>query len=1030
VALEEQVLLSIDDALNSVGQLETALTSAASLFASSLTEALSVLDSLQVGTVDATEVTTAIDAAVTGADLAPVVTADASSVTADIDSAVAAVDAQVTPSTDAGSITADIDAAVQAADATVPINVDASAVAGEIDAAVAGADSTVTIGADTSQATDAVNQLGSAASSSAGGVEQLRGVAEGLGTAAALGKGEVGALGEAAGGLGVGAGVAAGGIAALTGFTAELFHAAAEGQVAENKFASSLGDVAESVKHVNIGGLNEDLVGLATRTGNAKDQLLLADAKIGDLGHSAGATDPQIAALAEQINVVAIRATTMNPNLGEAGDVADRLAGAFARGGRALIPFGIALTSSEINARALRDTGKSTATELTLFEKAAAGAAITTERLGSHLGTDINQGAKSAEVQIRSLKQEFHLALEELGKPLLDPLVRALREGQPLLIQIGTDLGHLAEAVLPLFQKGIEAIAPLVGGASVAFGLLLDVVKPIVDVLLAIPTPVFTAVAAFFALSPVIEGAVAGFVALRAVMIGVKEVGIASVGESLITAINPVSILALGLAGLVTVFLSQAASARKAKEDNQSYADALGNVNKSVDATIFERVNKAFRDQATAVTAAGSSVEQLTHQVTSGKAGYSEFLAQLERSGTITASARAALESTSTPIAKLILQGGQLATGNQNLNHSTVALIDAFQRQQVSAEKAAKTEVEQFAAQNAGNRAAVEGATARNKLKDGTTDYLGVLRQVKPATDAEAGAQKGAAGAAADHAAAIKKLDDQLNALLQDELGAVSSSIKLERAQLGVQSAAEALTAAQKDATDAVNAHGKASEEAKVSSEKLHSAELDVRQSALDLAAAHIDAEQKVRQLTGASLSAADQQAITAQAFRQTAQTVGADSPLGQRLLQTANQLDTLHGPPPIEVDVNTALAEGRLRDLQARLNSLNQASFDAGRLASGGQLRMAGGPVAAGDSYVVGEREAEVFVPSVSGTIFNQAQLRQIVASAANLGIEARSPTTSAAPVTQNVNVYEVAADPRATAFAVSSRIGQAARR
>jgi len=1034
VALEEQLLLDISDALTNVGQLETALTSAASLFASSISDALSVLDSLQVGTVDASEVTTAIDTAVTAADLAPVVTADATAVTDDIDTAVAAVDAQVTPTTDAGSITSDIDAAVQAADATVPLNIDVSNLAAEIDSAVANADTNVTIGADTGDATAQIDQLGQAAKSGGANLDGIAKSAEGFGIAAALGKGEVGALRDVTGQLEGSAGAAGLGLVALTGTAAELFHIAAEGQVAENKFASSLGDVAEQVKHVEIGGLNEDLIGLATRTGNAKDQLLLADAKIADLGHSAGATNPQIAETATQINAIAIRATTMNPNLGQAGDVADRLAGAFARGGRALIPFGIALTSSEINARALADTGKATAKELTLFEKSAAGAALATERLGDHLGKDIDQGAKSAEVQIRSLKEEFHLALEELGKPLLDPVVRALREGMPLIALLATDLGELAQAVLPLFSKGIEAIAPLVGGASVAFGILLDVVKPIVDLLVAIPTPVLTAVAAFFALGPVIETASTALLALRVAVLGVSEAGIAGIGPALSAALNPATLLAAGLAVLVGVFISQAASAKKAKEENQAYADQLGDVKKSVDATIFERVNKAFLDQSSAVTKAGTSIEQLTHQVAAGKSGYSDFLGGLERTGLITEGVRKTLESTNRPIIELNSSTLRLANGNKDLSSSTVGLIGAFQGQQKAADAAAKTEVQQFAAQSASNKAAVDGAAARNRLANGTTDYIGVLRQVKPPLDAEAAGNQKGATEADKHTAAIKALDDELNKLVATELAAFDSGLKLERAQIAVQTAAIALTKAQIDARDATNQFGGASDQARDANIKLHTAELDVEQSALALAQANIDAQNKTLALTGASLSAEQQQHITSQAFRDTAATVGIDSPLGQRLIQTANQLDSLHPPPPITVQVDTSFALSNIAAVQTSLDQLNRTAVSSALAGDPVPLgrRMAGGPVSAGQSYITGEVEPELFVPNVSGFIFNQAQLRQIVTSAANLGIQAQPPqqTTAAAPVNQTVIVNEVANDPRATAFAVSSRIGQKARR
>lgn len=997
MALEEQVLLDISDALNSVGQLETALTTAASLFATSLAESLNILDSLQVGTVDASEVTVAIDAAVAGAALAAIVTADAS------------------------AIAPEVDAAVAASEATVPVHADAGAVAAEIDEAVATADTTFTVTADTSQAQADVADLGESASGSTGEVDTLSNSVETFSSVASAGTGNLEGLAGSVSNIGPGSAAAVTGVTALAGTTLALFHAASDADVADRRFAGSLGELAASVQDVRIGGLNEDLGTLATRTGNSREQLQLASARINDLGLSSGVAAPKVAETVQQIDLLAIRATTMNPTLGEAGDVADRMGNAFARGGKALAPFGISLSSAEINARALADTGKSTTAELTQFEKAAAGAAITTERLGDHLGTDINEGAQSAEIQIRSLKQEFVLTLVELGKPLLDPLVRGLREGEPLLVALATDLGQLAAAVLPLFAKGIEAIAPLVGGASVAFGLLLDVIGPVVDLIVSIPTPILTAVAAMAAIGPALSALPTLFFAVA----GGVDAMVAGFGAL----VSPVGLIALTIGGLAAVFISQANEAKKAKQENQAYADQLGDTKKAIEDVIGAKVAEAFKAQSDAVTRAGTSFENLTKQVQNGRTGYLAFLDDLQRTGAISAETRRALESTNAEMGRGRAVGGALAAENLGLNASTQKLVGTFQDEQKAAAAAAKTQVELFSAESRGNAAAVSAVITKEKLKGTTIDYISVLRQVKPPLDAEAAGQDKAKAAADKHTEALKALDESLRKVIETQIGAGQAGIRLERAQLAVAEAARQLVTAQGAARDAVAQHGAASNEAKEAEDKLHGAELDVEESAYALAAAHLDAEAKTRGVTVAALGAETQQHFTAEAFRQTARTVGEDSDLGQRLIQTANKLDSFH-PIDLGFNVDTSQADAAISRLQANLRSLHDNPTVINILtqdATGLPARMAGGPVTGGAPYVVGEKEPELFVPAVSGWVFNQSQqsqLREI--------LNAMPQGQPGASVTNNyeVTVNEVAADPRATAFAVSSRIGQRARR
>lgn len=1069
MALEERVELDISDALNSIGTLETALTSAGALFGASITEALSVLDSLSVGQVDASEVTTAIDAAVVAADTEPAVTADASEVTTAIDSAIEAADAEVSPDTDAGGITDDIDAAILAAvaivtpdtdadavtsdiegaitdaDAEVSPTADTAALVDEIEGAVADTDVTVEVSADTAQAEQEISDLGATATSASGGVDNLTGAVSGFTAASALGRGEVSGFGDGVFSVSEKAGVAGAAVTALAATTGFLFSAAAESEQAERRFANSLGDVAEQVLRVNIGGLNEDLLVLAERTGNDDEALLRASARLADLGRSAGATSPQIAETSTQINALAIRATTMNPQLGEAGEVADRLSAAFARGGRALVPYGIALTSAEINTRALADTGKASAADLTIFDKAAAGAAITVERLGDHLATDINEGAQSAEVQIRSLRQEFANAVEELGVPLLDPVVRSLRSGLPLIEQVAGDLAELATAVLPLVEKGIISLAPLVGGTSAAFGILLDIVSPVVDLLVSIPTPVLTAVAAFFAMRPALEagGNAVGF--LRQHLVSLRETGAAGIGQSisagLASIVTPANVAAVGVGALVTYFISQASEARKAKEENQAYADQLGDTKKALDEVIEGRVAEGFRDQAEAVTDAGTSFEILSRQVASGRRGYDEFLAGLVRTGTISAGAARELGRTSTTVEDLAVATATGTIGNERLSASSATLVARFRAQQVAAEAAARTEVQQFAAQSSSNAIMVRRAETQNRLTGGTVDYVAVLRQVKPPLDAEATGQSKAAEAADDHARKIAGLNARLNELIETQLGVFSSSIALERAQLRVSEAARGLTEAELAAREAVAQHGAASDQAKEAQDRLHSAELDVRQSALDLAQAHLEAEARVRGVDVASLSAETQQRLTAAAFREVAGTVGVGSDLGQRLIETAQQLESLH-PVNFSIEIDTSVAQSRVNQLRTSLDELNRNAVRdvlRGDLLPGvgsGQGQARGGPVNPWVTYPVNEEtsHSEWFVPPVPGGYIataSQAQgaIRQAVYDVMGSGGFA-SPGGGGSTTNQYVTVNQVANDPRATAAAVSARIGQGARR
>lgn len=423
--LEESLILDINEALRGIDQIESALSDSVSRFKVELADALGLLSNVDVST-DATDLTTEINNALDEADttIDPVLAGDALST--EVAQAIDAADTNVEIEADASNVTAEIDQAIQDVDTTLP------------DIEVPPID---TSGSD----------------ASLGGLQKS---ISGVGLAAAgLAGGELSSLNDGLGKMGGAGQAAAVGVGALSATTGYFIKNALESDQATARFNLILGDMAGTVEHVDIGGLNEDLGELAERTGQDDEALRQAAASMFQLGAQSGRTKESVAETTDQILALATRAAVLNPSLGQAGDVAARLSTALARGGRFAAQYGLSLTSAEITARALADTGKDTASELTLFEKSAAGAALATDQLGDSLSTTLNEGAETSTIQLQSLEETFKNATEEIGKPLIAPFIEVMRGAQPLLLAVATTFGRLAEALLPLV---IELMPPLV----------------------------------------------------------------------------------------------------------------------------------------------------------------------------------------------------------------------------------------------------------------------------------------------------------------------------------------------------------------------------------------------------------------------------------------------------------------------------------------------------------------------------------------------------------------------------------------
>lgn len=482
MALEERLELDIAEALRGVDNIEDALTAATQAFKVGIAEALDLLSSVAIAEVDASVITTSIDAAVEAADLEPEITAETDGITAAIDEAVGAADLEAAVAADASQVTSAIDAAVEAADTQAVVDADASGIPESITAALGEVDASVEIGAITSGITEQIEaaitsadtelnvsantdeaeaslqslaEAGGAAEEGIGGSADAMGA---LGGASQLATGDLAGVGATLGAVSARGSAVAGGVLAVASALGAAASAALESETAQRRYNTVLGQFGDAVDSgAAITGFANNLGELAEKTGNSDEAMKLAAARIFDLGQSAGVAGPQVAATTDQILLLATRASVLNPTLGDAGAVADRLTVALARGGRALVDFGISLSPEQIEAFAT-SLGKSS-DELTVYDRAAAGAALATQQLGERLRTDITEGADQPAIAIRRLQEEFGNALEAFGQPLLEPLIAALEAGQPALIELSNIFRDLGTVVIPLLIPVLQGLA-------------------------------------------------------------------------------------------------------------------------------------------------------------------------------------------------------------------------------------------------------------------------------------------------------------------------------------------------------------------------------------------------------------------------------------------------------------------------------------------------------------------------------------------------------------------------------------------
>jgi hypothetical protein len=444
--------------------------------------------------VDADAVTEGITTAVTAADSTVTPDAETEQLTLGIEGAVSSADGSVATTADEGAITEGIETAVSSADAEVKIEADLSDVEAQLEG-IANIDIS-SVGGGFSAADEQAQELSDTLEDLSEGSEETgdalgktSNVSTTLATVFSAAKGDgralLGTLKALPSGFGP---VAAGAGAVVLAFSA-MEQAGARSIAATERLQTVLGKAAEGIETIDVGGLSGDLGELAVQAGVSGGALRNAAANAAQMGISSGATKREVVDFANNVNALALRATALNPQLGEAGAVAERLNTVLGRGGRFLNRYGIDMTAAEITTRALQQTGKDTARELTSFERSTAGASIAVEKLGDKMGTDFTKGTQQMSVRIKSIKAELSSAFASAGKPLVEPTIEAMESLSEVATELSTILGELGSAGIPLLVAGFKAV-----------GLLAKPLQLLAEAVNAIPAPILTAGIAFVAL--------------------------------------------------------------------------------------------------------------------------------------------------------------------------------------------------------------------------------------------------------------------------------------------------------------------------------------------------------------------------------------------------------------------------------------------------------------------------------------------------------------------------------------------------
>ena len=248
----------------------------------------------------------------------------------------------------------------------------------------------------------------------------------------------------------VGAAVAG---AALLAFGKQVIGLAVDAEEAGSAFRTVFGPAVDKAQKF--------VKEFANSAGFAEFELQQLMATTGNIVQGIGATEEASAELSESMARLAGDVASFSNAAGGAPAVLKALQSALTGETEALKTYGIVINQADIAQRALLDTGKSSADQLTRLEKAQATLAIAYERSGKAVG-DLERTQDGAANTMRRLSAKFKEAQTVIGQTLLPVLEELL---------------PVAEDLIPTFEKiglVVAQTARVLGPAGKVFGEWID----------------------------------------------------------------------------------------------------------------------------------------------------------------------------------------------------------------------------------------------------------------------------------------------------------------------------------------------------------------------------------------------------------------------------------------------------------------------------------------------------------------------------------------------------------------------------
>lgn len=385
--------------------------------------------------------------------------------------------------TDTSAIETDITNALETANLELPVTADTETLQNDLDDLSSRVDPIdIPVEADTTQAQDSLDQLGQSGNDAANGINDVTNAQDLFATstqaasgASALAVGNLSGLTNIAGRLHGNLGIVAASAAGFAGTIGVLTHNGLEAEATMQRFHAIVGDLAPRINSLNIAGLNTNLNDFAISLGT--DDEALRDVVTDLVSYTKGAGFSQDATVEFEQNLVALagRAVALKPSLGTVDQAAQKLIFGLAKGGPKVQAYNITLNQQDVIARALSNTHKESARELTILDKAFAGSQLAIEKHGAAVKGDVLTGTKNLVIEERSLKEELNNVIEAAGKPLARGFLEAFQDSLPSIQVFASALGDLAASALPVIIDLLVVAAPVLRGFA--------------DVIGGIPTP-------------------------------------------------------------------------------------------------------------------------------------------------------------------------------------------------------------------------------------------------------------------------------------------------------------------------------------------------------------------------------------------------------------------------------------------------------------------------------------------------------------------------------------------------------------